>query len=101
MARVSYYVLSAFVLLTLALTYSFRTLETPAAPTVVGGLTHVSGPGHANFMTGPLPADNTMMWVKTSKGKRFEANPKSAQHLLAFVNELEAAGAPIELDRRL
>lgn len=95
MARISYYVLAAFVLLTLALTYPTRKLETPAAPTVVGGPKNVSGAGHANFMTGPLPAHNTMTWVTTSKGKRFQAHPKSAPHLLAFVNELEAAGAPI------
>ncbi|WP_050031528.1 M15 family metallopeptidase [Bradyrhizobium sp. LTSP857] len=95
MARISYYVLAAFILLTLALTYSIRKLATPAAPTVVGGLTKVSGAGHTNFMTGPLPDQNTMTWVKTSKGKRFQAHPKSAPYLLAFVNKLEAAGAPI------
>jgi len=62
---------------------------------VFGGPTRISGSGHANYMTEPLPDGNIMKWVTTSRGKRFQANPKSAQHLLAFVDDLEAAGAPI------
>jgi hypothetical protein len=51
--------------------------------------------GRANFMTGPLPDGSSIKWVTTSNGRRFTANPKSAPYLQAFVDELEAAGAPI------
>lgn len=51
--------------------------------------------GRANYMTGPLPNEITLVWVTTSNGKRFQANPKSAPHLKAFIDDLERAGAPI------
>jgi hypothetical protein len=63
--------------------------------TVFGGPKGMSGSGRANFMTGPLPAGDTMKWVTTPKGKRFLVNPESASHLLGFVSDLEAAGAPV------
>jgi hypothetical protein len=60
-----------------------------------GGPKGMSGAGHANFMTGTLPSASSMKLVTTSNGIQFRANPKSAPHLQGFVNELEAAGAPI------
>lgn len=61
-----------------------------------GGPTELSGRGHANFMNGVLPASASMTWVRTIQGERFLASKQSAPHLEGFVNDLEAAGAPIK-----
>lgn len=64
--------------------------------TPLSGSPTSSGPGRVNFMSGPAPGRDQLTTVTTNGGVKFTVNKASAPYFLGFLNDMEAAGAPIK-----